>query len=54
MQDRTRLVVAVVNLYAKVAVNDNATPMPPALLFQLELKALEAQRRVKEIESCAA
>jgi hypothetical protein len=33
--------------------NDTATPLLPTLLFQLELKTLAAQKRVKEIESCA-
>jgi hypothetical protein len=32
----------------------NATPLTPTLLFRQELKTLEAQKRVKEIESCAA
>jgi hypothetical protein len=31
----------------------DAEPMPPTLLFKLELKTLEAQKRVQEIESCA-
>jgi len=38
----------------KATFNDNATPMPPTLLFHLELKALEAQHVLTQSESVAA
>ena len=34
--------------------NDQTTPMPPTVLFKLELATLEAQRVLKQSESVAA
>jgi len=36
--------------YSDRAFHDDLTPMPPTVLFRLEMNALEAQRRVQKVE----
>jgi hypothetical protein len=36
--------------FPRKAFHDELTPAPPTVLFKLEMKAIEAQQRVKQVE----